>query len=570
MDHIKLAEKWALYNRTKYDKVEVNSVISKIIYEKPEIKNKIKEIINDVKEIVEKINKLSREEAYEILRQKYPELLEEKKKEEKKGLPPLRDAVDGKVVTRFAPNPSGYLHLGHARAIILNYEYAKMYHGKFILRIEDTDPKVKKPDPNVYEAIKEDVEWLIEDKVDDFFIQSERLDIYYKYIRGLIEKGFAYVDLSPQEKISEYRAKGIPTEYREKDPSWHLEQFEKMLEGYYDEGQAVIRIKTDLNHPNPSVRDWIAFRVVNPKKNPHPYLLNKYGENYVEKYWIWPTYNFSVSIDDHLMGVTHILRMKEHEVNSFKQKYIYDYFNWEYPVVINYGALLVKDMPLHKSEIRKLIAEGKISGWNDPFIATLRGLKRRGITNYAIKKYIIEIGPNPVDVLVNWDKIYTYNREVYDKKAKRFFIIRDPIKVIVENMELPKKIIIKNHPEVDLGTREFVIRSNIFYIDKSDLDKRYLRFMEGFNIEIIRIEKDHIIARYISDRYEDIKNYDYKIIQWVPEEYKIEIEVLEPFKKIKVIAEKYVMDLTNDGEVLHGVRYGFFKRENDHLIFMHK
>ncbi|MGC9133127.1 MAG: glutamate--tRNA ligase [Nanopusillaceae archaeon] len=570
MDIEKLAEKWSLYNKYKYGNIELNSVISKIVYEYPEIKKNIKEIIPKVKEIVDKINKITKEEAYERLKNEYPELLEEKKKEEKIGLPSLKNAIDGKVVTRFAPNPSGYLHIGHARAIILNYEYAKMYKGKFILRIEDTDPKVKKPDPNVYDAIKEDVEWLINDKVDEFYIQSERLDIYYKYIKELLEKELAYVDLSPPELISKYRNEGIPTEYRDKDPGWNLEQFEKMLNGEYDEGRAVIRIKTDLNHPNPSIRDWIAFRIVNPKRNPHPYLLNKYGENYVEKYWIWPTYNFSVSIDDHLMRVTHVLRMKEHEVNAFKQKYIYDYFGWEFPIVINYGALLVKDMPLHKSEIRKLIKEGKISGWDDPFLPTLRGLRRRGIDREAIRKYIIEIGPNPVDVQVNWDKIYTYNREIYDKKAKRFFILRNPVKVIIKDLKLPKEIKIENHPEVDLGYREFKINSNIIYVEKSDLNNKYIRLMEGFNISIIDIKEDYAIAEYLSDSYEDAKNLNAKIIQWVPEEYKMDVMIWEKDGKINGSCEKYVFELTKDGEILHGIRYGFFKRENNYLIFMHK
>jgi len=288
MDINNLIKKWVLYNKYKYENIDLNSVVSKIVYENPDLKKNIKEIIPKVKEEINNSINISREEAYNILLKEYPELLEEKKKEERKGLPTLKNAIEGKVRTRFAPNPSGYLHIGHARAIILNYEYAKMYKGKFILRIEDTDPKVKKPDPDVYESIKEDVEWLINDKVDEFYIQSERLDIYYKYIKELIEKGFAYVDLSPKEIISKYRAEGIPTEYRLKEPEWHLEQFEKMLNGYYDEEKAVIRIKTDLNHPNPSIRDWIAFRIVDPNKNPHPYLLKKYGKNYVERYWLWP------------------------------------------------------------------------------------------------------------------------------------------------------------------------------------------------------------------------------------------------------------------------------------------
>ncbi len=570
MDINKLIKKWILYNKYKYGNIDLNSVISKIVYENPDLKKNIKELIPKVKEEINNLINISREEAYNILLKEYPELLEEKKKEERKGLPPLKNAIEGKVRTRFAPNPSGYLHIGHARAIILNYEYAKMYKGKFILRIEDTDPKVKKPDPNVYESIREDVEWLINDKVDEFYIQSERLDIYYKYIKELIEKGFAYVDLSPKEIISKYRAEGIPTEYRLKEPEWHLEQFERMLNGYYDEEKAVIRIKTDLNHPNPSIRDWIAFRIIDPNKNPHPYLLKKYGKNYVERYWLWPTYNFSVSIDDHLMGITHVLRMKEHEVNTYKQKYIYEYFGWEFPTVINYGALLVRDLPLHKSEIRKLIKEGKISGWDDPFLPTLKGLKRRGIDREAIKKYIVEIGPNLVDVVINWDKIYTYNREIYDKKAKRFFIIRNPIKVIINDLPLNKIIKVKNHPEVDLGYREFIIKSNIIYIDRNDINNKYLRLFEGFNIEIIDRKEDYIIAKYLSDSIEDARRLNAKIIQWVPEEYKINIRIWEKDSIIDAIAEKYVLELTKDGEIIHGIRYGFFKREKDYLIYMHK
>lgn len=570
MDINKLIKKWVLYNKYKYGNVDLNSVISKIVYENPDLKKNIKEIIPKVKEEINNLINISREEAYNILLKEYPELLEEKKREERKGLPELENAIEGKVKTRFSPNPSGYLHIGHARAIILNYEYAKMYKGKFILRIEDTDPKVKKPDPDVYESIKEDVEWLINDRVDEFYIQSERLDIYYKYIKELIEKGFAYVDLSPKEIISEYRADGIPTEYRLKEPEWHLEQFEKMLNGYYDEEKAVIRIKTDLNHPNPSIRDWIAFRIVDPNKNPHPYLLKKYGKNYVERYWLWPTYNFSVSIDDHLMGITHVLRMKEHEVNAYKQEYIYEYFGWEFPTIINYGALLVKDLPLHKSEIRKLIKEGKISGWDDPFLPTLKGLKRRGIDREAIRKYILEIGPSSADVIINWDKIYTYNREIYDKKAKRFFIIRNPIKVIINDLPLNKIIKVKNHPEVDLGYREFIIKSNIIYIDINDINNKYLRLFEGFNIEIVDKREDYIIARYLSDSMEDAKKLNAKIVQWVPEEYKINIKVWEKDGIINATVEKYLLELTKDREIIHGIRYGFFKREKDYLIYMHK
>jgi len=568
MDYREIARKWAIYYRNKYDRVELNSIVSRLVAELPEIKKDIKNIIKDIKEIVDEVNNISKEEAKRILEEKYPELLEIKR-EERKGLPPLRDAIEGKVTTRFAPNPSGYLHIGHARAIILSYEYAKMYKGRFILRLEDTDPKVKKPMIDAYEKIKEDVEWLINDRVREIYIQSERLEIYYDHIRRLIEMGYAYVDLCDKDTIAKNRREGKACEHRDKGVEWNLEEFNKILNGEYDEGEAVIRIKTDINHPNPSVRDWIAFRIINPEKNPHPWLLYKFGENYAEKFWLWPTYNFSVVIDDHLMGVTHVFRMKEHEVNTIKQKYIYDYFGWEMPVVINYGAFLVKDLPLHKSEIRKLITEGKISGWDYPFLATLQAIRRRGIQPEAIRKYVIEIGTSPVDIYIDWDRVFAYNREIIDKRAKRFFVVKDPIRVIVEGLELPLNIRIKNHPTEDLGERDYTIKSNVFLLERKDvIDNRYLRLMDAFNIEILEVRDDVARAKLVSYSIDDAKRMNAKIVQWVCEGSYIEIKILEPFKEIKAIGEKYLEGL-RDGEIIQAVRYGFLKKEREHFIFMH-
>ncbi|HIP66584.1 MAG TPA: glutamate--tRNA ligase [Candidatus Nanopusillus sp.] len=567
MDYKSVARKWALYNRMKYDKLDLGSIISKVVAELPEIKKNIREIIPEIKKIVIDIQKLSKEEAIEILEREFPNMLQERKKETRKGLPPLPKAEKGKVKTRFAPNPSGYLHMGHARAIVLNYEYARMYNGIFVVRLEDTDPKVKKPVLEAYENIKEDVEWLIEDKVDEFYIQSERLEIYYDYARRLIEMEKAYVDLCNHGKIAELRRRGEYCEHRNMPVEWHLEQWDKMLEGGYDEGQAVLRIKTDL-HPNPSVRDWIAFRIVNPEKNPHPWLEYKYGENYAKKFWVWPTYNFAVAIDDHLMGLTHIFRMKEHEVNTIKQRYIYKYFKWKSPVIINYGAFIVRDMPLHKSEIRRLIEAGKVEGWCDPFLPTLCGLRRRGILPKAIKKYIIEVGPNPADVVVNWEKIYRYNREIIDNQSKRLFFVEDPIRVFIENLPDNLELKIKNHPDIDLGCRNFKISKPYVYIEKGDLKYKYIRLMEGFNIELISVG-DNITAKYIDNSLDTAKKIGAKIVQWVPEEYAVKITVWKSDGRIKGIGEKYINEI-KDGEIVHFIRYGFLKREKEHFIYMHK
>ncbi|MEM4757645.1 MAG: glutamate--tRNA ligase [Nanopusillaceae archaeon] len=565
-----IVKKWSLFCKVKYEKIDINSIISKVVAEIPEIKKDIKNQIPKIKEIVEKISKISKDEAKEILEREFPELLTTKKEEKKSKIENLENLEYKNVKTRFAPNPSGYLHIGHAKAIILSYYFAKKHNGKFILRLEDTDPKVKKPMIEAYEKIIYDVEWLIEDKIDEIYIQSERLRIYYDYAKKLIELGYAYVDLCDDLTIKNNRKNGIVCEHRNKSIEWNLEQFEKILNGEYDEGMAVLRIKTDMNHPNPSIRDWIAFRIVNPEKNPHPWLLEKYGKNYAERFWAWPTYNFSVSIDDNLMGITHVFRMKEHEVNTYKQKYIYDFFGWKMPKVINYGAFLVKDVPLHKSEIRKLINEGKIDGWDYPFLATLMALRRRGIQPKAIKKYVLEIGISLVDAYIDWERIYSYNREIIDRSSKRFFIIKDPIKVIVENIKIPKEIVIKNHPKEDLGERKIIIKNKVFYLERSDvINNKYLRLMDAFNIEVDRIEKDIAICKYISDSLEDAKKINAKIVQWLSEENLENIKILEPSGIVNAMGESS-LKFVNDGEIIHAIRYGFLKKENDKFIFMHK
>ena len=225
-------------------------------------------------------------------------------------------------------------------------------------------------------------------------------------------------------------------------------------------------------------------------------------------------------------------------------------------------------MPLHKSEIRKLIEDGKIEGWCDPFLPTLCGLRRKGIFSKSIRKYILEIGPNPSDVVINWEKIYRYNRELIDTRAKRLFFIENPVKVVVENFPDSLELNIKNHPDVDLGYRTFKIDTPYLYIEKGDLKYKYIRLMEGFNIEIISTDGG-VTAKYIDNSLDTAKKLGAKIVQWVPEEYAVEITVWKPEGKIKGIGEKYINEV-KDGEVVHFVRHGFLKKEGNHFIYMHK
>jgi glutamyl-tRNA synthetase len=393
-----LIRKFALLNAVKHDgKAQTGPVIGKVLAEKPELKAKAKEITVLINKVVAEINALTLEEQKSIVEEKWPETLTREKAEEEKRLPPLPNADKyAVVVTRFSPNPDCVLHLGSARAIILSHEYARMYRGKFILRFEDTDPKLKRPVLEFYNRIREDLAWL-ECKPDEEHVQSDRIPIYYEYAEKLIRDGNAYVCTCQPQAFREKVLAQKPCPCRNLPPEEHLERWSRMLEGIYKEGEAVVRVKTDLTHPNPAVRDWPALRVIDIEKCPHPRVGDKYR--------VWPLYNFACGLDDHLMGITHIIRGKEHLTNMVRQEYMYRHLGWQYPEAIHYGRLKITGAYLSKSKIVQGIREGLYEDWDDPRLATFAALRRRGITPEAIKKFIIDVGPKTSDVVLSWENL---------------------------------------------------------------------------------------------------------------------------------------------------------------------
>ncbi|MGB9704684.1 MAG: glutamate--tRNA ligase family protein, partial [Pyrobaculum sp.] len=268
--------KHALANAVKYGgKADVKAVMAKIMAEVPELRARAREVRQVVDQVVARVNSMPLEEQLKILRERWPEVLEERRPEQRRagleGLPEL-PKVRGGVVVRFAPNPDFVLHLGSARPAVLNYAYRLKYGGRFILRFEDTDPRTKRPlvteEVDAYQAIREDLKWLGV-KWDEEYIQSRRMEIYYEHARKLLEIGGAYVDLCKPEEWRRLRNAGRACPHREQPPEVNLELWDKMLRGSFGEGEAVVRIKTDLAHPDPSVRDWVAFRIIDTSKTPH-------------------------------------------------------------------------------------------------------------------------------------------------------------------------------------------------------------------------------------------------------------------------------------------------------------
>ncbi|MGZ4850279.1 MAG: glutamate--tRNA ligase family protein, partial [Candidatus Bathyarchaeia archaeon] len=254
--------KAALLNAVSHDgKAQAGALVGKVLGERYDLRSKVKELTAVINTVVNEVNRLSLTEQKAIVEEKWPETQKKEKAEEKK-LQPLSNADKyAKIVTRFSPNPDCVLHLGSARAILLSHEYARIYNGKFILRFEDTDPKIKKPSLEFYDSIRQDLKWL-GCKVDEEYIQSDRLPIYYEYTERLVRDGNAYVCECPPEEFRKKILAKEPCPCRVLSEAENLERWHRMLNGGYVEGQAVVRVKTDLENPNPAVRDWPALRVI--------------------------------------------------------------------------------------------------------------------------------------------------------------------------------------------------------------------------------------------------------------------------------------------------------------------
>jgi glutamyl-tRNA synthetase len=551
------ALKYAVENRMKYGEAKQGPVLNKVLGEYRQFKSMARDIAKIVEETIKYVNSLSASELQDLA-EKFGLLERKETKKEGRGLPPLPNVEQwGVVITRFAPNPDFPIHLGNARAAILSHEYARMYKGKFVLRFEDTDPRIKRPLTFSYRIVEEDLLWLGV-KWDEEYVQSMRMEKYYEVARKLIELGYAYVDLCRSIVFRELRNAGKACPHRDLDSSKHMELFEKILLGEFGEGEAVIRLKTDLNHPDPAIRDWVMMRIIDVEKYPHPVVGDRYR--------LWPTYNFAAAIDDHFMGITHILRGKEHALNTLKQLFIYKYLGWKYPEVVNFGRVGLEGLILSKSWIKGKLREspGKFMGFDDIRFATISGLRRRGILPETIREIILSLGLSPADARISWVNVAAVNRKNVDPVAKRVFVVCNPVKVRISGVDLPKEVEISYHPSKNLGKRRITLTRPEVFISYYDIEGvkpgTVIRLMELFNMEIKHVSKEIVEAIYHSAGLDEAKKLGAQIIQWVACENNLKAEVLKvenlKLRKEYCVAERGLVEMER-GEIVQMVRIGF-------------
>lgn len=546
----KIVFKYALLNAAKHKgSANPGAVIGSIMANEEELRSKAKEIGPLAGKIVAQVNALSAEEQASEMKKYGVEVEEKKPKAKEVGLQELPGTHEN-IVLRFAPNPSGPLHIGHSRAAVPNAEYVKRHNGKLILRIEDTDPKrVFEP---AYEMIPEDLAWLGINP-DEIIYQSDRFEIYYDYARQLIEKGAAYMCTCDGATFKELKDNCKPCPCRDNSVEENLALWEKF--DTMQAGEAVLRVKTDINHKNPAIRDWVAMRLVDEE---HPRMGTKYR--------IYPMMNFSVSVDDHLMGMTHVLRGKDHLANSEKQKYLYDHMEWDLPEFIHYGRLKMEDIALSTSKAMAGIEDGTYSGWDDPRLGTLRAIARRGIDPRTIYNLITEIGVKMADSAISWKKIYGLNRNFVEPIANRYFFCEEPVEVSVNGYEDGDVTIERplHADHMDRGNRLLSFDGSA-YIAKADYADGLFRLMDAVNVEIAGED-----VNYHSTSFEEARDVKARIIQWVPTKENVNVKIVMDDASVKTGLGEIALNDLKVGDIVQFERVGFARLDeikDDELVF---
>ena len=464
----------ALQNAFEYEgKGAVGSVIGRIMSTRADLRQFGGQISPIVAQSVQKANALAQEKGLEhieaILMAEAPQLLEGRQKQEKReGLPDLKNIDGVKPVFRFAPNPNGPLSFGHARGIVINGTYSKEHEGTLILRFDDTDTTVKPPELSAYDLIPEEVEWLLGRPADRIVVASNRIPEYYQHTEQMLGEGFGYVCKCSAEAFREFRESKSNCPCRDKSVEENISDWNKMLDGTYKPGDAVVRVKTDMTLKNPALRDWPALRMQDTETNPHP------RPNIASKYKVWPLLDFQSAVEDHLQGVTHIIRGKDLMDSTRKQTLLYDHFGWTYPETIYWGRVKVHEWGgFSTSKMRASIENGEYSGWNDPRLPTIQGLKSRGIQPEALRDFWIELGVTQKDISVPLATLFAHNTKKIDDDAPRLSFIRNPVEIsltgnIPENVELP---VHPNHE--DRGVRVVNLNPPLIFIESDDAKESY-------------------------------------------------------------------------------------------------
>ncbi len=565
-DAIASIEKYALLNAVRHGgKPEVGAVMSRVLGDFPALRSDPASVAREAKAAVGRISSMTEAEQKTLLESKYPGTeVSTSKPPEVHTLPPLRGAVKGKAAFRLPPEPSGYMTIGHAMAFTVNSLYREMYDGELWLRFEDTNPK--KVAPKYYESFRRGIAWL-GIKFDHEKNLSEDMDVMYDYGRRMIEEGTAYACSCDEAKVKSMRFGGTECEHRTASASQSLRVWDELLSKKYGEGEYVIRFKGDMKNANYSLRDPNLFRVI---EHPHPITRDRFT--------LWPTYYLANTIEDHLCGITHVLRSSEFQTEL--QASIRKALQLRHVEIVQFSRYNFKGTPVSKRLLRPLVEQKLVSGWDDPRMPTVDGVRNRGILPESIRQFTLQVGYTKTEHEYDWSMLFSLNRKLLDPVSKRLFFVPDPVELHVESAP-SRKAMIPLHPEKDFGVRTIETRGD-FFIPSADIRAlkkgTVFRLMELYNVELTS-DGGHFTARYAGDELLT----GAKKLQWVtPESTEVTVTVLDPlfgedgefikpgFTTVKGYAEEHARSI-EVGDIIQFQRFGFCKKNSDStFILAHK
>jgi len=497
----KLIMKYTLINAIQHDgKANIQAVLNKIIGEKPELRKEIRELIPDIKKTIEDVNSWSIKEQQNKLKELGISL--EKKVEEKRELSDLPNAKMGKVITAFPPEPSKYPHIGHAKAALINYLYAKKYKGKFIVRFEDTNPELSKKE--FYDALTNGLKWL-GIKWDKLDYVSDHIEKYYKSTERLIKENKVYICICKQSEIKKNRRLMEECKCRKNSLNENLELWKKMLTAF-KEGEASVRIKISMEHKNAAMRDPTIMRIID---YPHPRIKKKYR--------VWPMYDFATALMDSWGGVTHRIRSKEFEMRTELQQFIQKSLGLKSPYITEIARFNLKGVPSSGRQIREMIKNKELIGWDDPRLTTLIALKRRGFNPEGIKEFLVSTGVSKSEATLTWDVLESFNRSVIDPKCNRYFCVFDPVEIKIKDSPKVKKVRVHLHPDFPKrGYREIPVNLNKIFVSRDDFKKfksKEIRLIGLFNVKLDKqakftskeVKMDMAKIQWVSDKNVPVK-----------------------------------------------------------------
>ena len=552
----------ALLNATRHGgRAEMGAVMGRILAEFPEFRSTPGNLQATVRKAVDRVNAMPPREQERLLSERYPEAATPSRSEGRVGLPPLPNAVKGKASFRLPPEPSGFMHIGHAMAFTINYLYKESYDGQLWLRFEDTNPK--KVFLRYYESFREGIRWLGITWEHEKNV-SDDIEKMYQYGETLINQGKAYACSCEAAKVKQLRFDGKACEHAAQSVEKNLSIWKELLAGKHREGDYVVRFRGDMGSANYSLRDPNIFRVIDHK---HPLTGDKYS--------LWPTYDVANAIEDEMCGITHVLRSSE--FRNELQQLIRDALGFRHLEVIQFSRFRFKGTPVQKRLLRPLVEERLVSGWDDPRMPTLKGLERRGVVPQTIRDFTLLVGYTKTEHEYDWSMLLSINRKVLDPTSRRLFFVPDPAPLTVEGAPR-SEVTIPFHPQKDLGQRLLRVGRTLF-IPRADLATlepgSEFRLMDLFNVKL-KEGPPNAVAKYVGEELAP----ETKKLQWTGDDF-MEAKVLIPgplflesgefnaqsMVEIRGVVEKTLSSFS-PGEIFQFPRFGFCRLDSPGVLIM--